>query len=63
MVYQITNGNNVLFNVSSSLYNDDLNAVGANLPTLEFGLPGIADDAYFPPYGWRFSNLKVIGRR
>ncbi len=63
LVYQIKNGSNVLFNVASSLYNDDLNAVGANLPTLEFGLPGIADDAYFPPYGWRFSNLKVIGRR
>ncbi|HEV7671556.1 MAG TPA: hypothetical protein VGS22_23805 [Thermoanaerobaculia bacterium] len=64
MVYQIFNSNNAaLFNISSSLFNDDLNAVGADLPTLEFGLPGVADDAYFPPYGWRFSNLKVIGRK
>lgn len=63
MLFQIFNGNNAIFNVSSSLYNDDLNALGADVPTLEFGLPGVADDAYFPPYGWRFLNLKVIGRR
>ncbi|HXU32208.1 MAG TPA: hypothetical protein VN851_16685 [Thermoanaerobaculia bacterium] len=63
LVYQVFNGNNSIFNVSSSLYNDDLNAVGTDVPTLEFGLPGIADDAYYPPYGWRFLNLKVIGRK
>ena len=63
MLFQIFNGNNAILNISSSLYNDDLNALGADVPTLEFGLPGVADDAYFPPYGWRFLNLKVIGRR
>ncbi len=64
MVYQIFNANNAaLFNVSSSLFNDDLNAVGTAVPNLEFGLPGVADDAYFPPFGWRFLNLKVVGRK
>lgn len=63
MVYQIFNGSNAILNISSSLFNDDLNALGADVPTLEFGLPGVADDAYFPPYGWRFLNLKVVGRR
>ncbi len=64
MVYQIFNANNsAIFNMSSSLFNDDLNAVGADVPTLEFGLPGVADQAYFPPYGWRFLNLKVVGRK
>ena len=63
MVFQIFNGNNAIFNIQSSLFNDDLNALGADVPTLEFGLPGVANDAYFPPYGWRFLNLKVVGRR
>ncbi len=63
MVYQIFNGSTAILNVSTGLFNDDLNALGANVPQLEFGLPGIADDAYFPPYGWRFTNLKVVGRR
>jgi len=26
---------------------------------LAFGLPGIADNAYYPPIGWRFTDLKV----
>ncbi len=63
-LYQIFNNSGVsIFNVSSGLFNDDLNAVGANVPTLEFGLPGGADWAGFPPFGWRFSSLKVVGRR
>jgi hypothetical protein len=64
MVFQIFNANNAaIFNVSSALFNDDLNALGTNVPTLEFGLPGVADGAYFPPYDWRFLNLKVVGRK
>lgn len=63
MLYQIFEGGRSILNISSSLYNDDLNALGSDVPTLEFGLPGVADDAYFPPYGWRFLNLKVVGRR
>jgi hypothetical protein len=26
---------------------------------LAFGLPGVADHAYYPPIGWRFTNLAV----
>ncbi|MEP7011381.1 MAG: hypothetical protein ABJC13_13750 [Acidobacteriota bacterium] len=26
---------------------------------LAFGLPGVADNAYYPPIGWRFTNLAV----
>ncbi len=64
ITYQIFNSNNAaIFNVSSGLFNDDLNAVGAEVPMLEFGLPGVADQAYFPPFGWRFSSLKVVGKR
>ncbi len=64
LLYQIFNNNDAaIFNVSSGLFNDDLNAVGAAVPMLEFGLPGVADQAYFPPFGWRFSSLKVVGTR
>jgi hypothetical protein len=31
----------------------------SNLLRVEFGQKGIADHAYFPPIGWRFSNLSV----
>jgi len=27
---------------------------------VQFGIPGIADGAYYPPTGWRFSNLHIV---
>jgi len=64
MLYQIYNTNGTaIFNVSSGLFNDDLNAVNTDVPNLEFGLPGVADSAYFPPFGWKFFNLKVVGKK
>jgi hypothetical protein len=30
-----------------------------NIVSIDFGMTGIADGAYFPPIGWSFSNLKV----
>jgi hypothetical protein len=27
------------------------------------GLPGIADGAYSPPYGWRFSKIVISAYR
>lgn len=28
--------------------------------SVDFGMPGIADGAYYPPVGWQYSNLKVV---
>jgi hypothetical protein len=28
--------------------------------SVDFGMAGIADGAYFPPVGWTYSNLKVV---
>ena len=28
--------------------------------SVDFGMTGIADGAYFPPVGWTYSNLKVV---
>ncbi len=65
MLYQIsrTGSGSFLFNVTTGFFNDDLNAVDANQPVLEFGLPGVADNAYFPPYRWKFANLKVVATK
>ena len=65
MLYQISrsNSNATLFNVTSGFFNEDLNAVGDAQPVLEFGLPGVADNAYFPPYRWKFLNLKVVATK
>lgn len=63
LVYQITRGGNAIFNVTTGFFNDDLNAVGGDQPVLEFGLPGVADNAYFPPFRWKFSNLKVVATK
>jgi len=52
----------VLMDVLGGLYND-FNVVAGNGPIIELGLPGIADNAYYPPYGWRFSNLSIVATK
>jgi hypothetical protein len=39
-------------------YNLDIADRGAPV-RVSFGLNGVADNAYFPPIGWKFSNLKI----
>jgi hypothetical protein len=45
------------------LYNPVASDENGDQPTLEIGLNGIADNAYFPPVGWRFSNLSVVATK
>lgn len=54
-------GGGVLADMRSGLFNEDLMNRDGNTLTLGFGLPGIGDGAYSPPYGWRFSNIIVNG--
>ncbi len=62
ITYLVRNSDGVTkMNLVMGLFNEDLNAVGDAQPLLELGLPGVADDAYFPPYGWKFSRLTVVG--
>jgi len=57
--YVITNHDGtVVADILGGLYND-FNAVGGNAPIIEMGLGGVADNAYFPPLGWRFSNFNL----
>jgi hypothetical protein len=56
--YVITNGGGTVMDVLGGLYNN-FNVVDGNAPIIEMGLTGIADNAYFPPIGWKFSNWNL----
>ncbi|HTQ79852.1 MAG TPA: hypothetical protein VMM92_07645, partial [Thermoanaerobaculia bacterium] len=60
--YLITEHGGTVMDVLGGLYND-FNVVQGNAPIIEIGLNGVADNAYFPPYGWRFSNLKIVATK
>jgi len=58
--YVITNDSGgVVMDLLVGLYND-FNVVQGNGPIIEMGLGGVADNAYFPPYGWAFRNLEIV---
>jgi hypothetical protein len=58
--YVITNPDgSAVMDLLGGLYNS-FNVVNGKSPIIQFGLDGVADNAYFPPYGWRFSNLKIV---
>lgn len=48
----------VVHTVTGGIFNLDLSDNGAGM-VLKFGLPAIADNAYFPPFNWTFSNLRA----
>jgi len=61
--YVITNRDgSVVMDMLGGLYNNFDNLDG-NAPIIEMGLPGVADNAYFPPFGWKFSNLNIVATR
>ena len=61
--YVITNqAGGVVMDVLGGLYNQ-VNALGGNSPIIQFGLQGIADNAYFPPFGWAYRNLEIVATK
>jgi hypothetical protein len=61
--YVITNrAGAVVTDVLGGLYNN-FNVFQGNAPIIELGLGGVADNAYFPPFGWRFANLSIVATR
>lgn len=59
--YVITGGNGaVVMDELIGLYNPVALDSAGDQPTLQVGLNGIADNAYFPPVGWHFSNLQIV---
>jgi hypothetical protein len=53
----------VVTDMRSGLLNDDLSAKNGKTVIVGLGLPGIADNAYSPPYGWKFSKIVISGYR
>jgi len=62
MHYVITRNKEVVLDVIGGLYNP-VATVDGNSPILQFGLPGVADNAYFPPYGWHYQNLSIVATK
>jgi hypothetical protein len=61
--YVITNeSGGVVMDLLGGLYNS-FNVVNGNGPIIEMGLGGVADNAYFPPYGWAFRNLEIVATK
>jgi hypothetical protein len=51
----------VLADMRAGLFNDDFRVKDGHTLEIGFGLPGIADGAYSPPYGWTFNNIVING--
>jgi hypothetical protein len=54
----VTQGSKTIMDASGGAYNLDIADRGQPV-RIVFGLAGVADNAYFPPLGWRFSNLNI----
>jgi hypothetical protein len=57
--YVISVGSNVKIDVLAGLYNT-VESTSTAVPSIQFGLGGVADGAYFPPYGWKYQNLSLV---
>jgi hypothetical protein len=57
----VFSGGTQVDHVQGGNFNWDLSDNGQGV-RLAFGLPGVADGAYFPPLGWVFSNLSASFR-
>jgi hypothetical protein len=54
----VTRDGKAILDAWGGAYNLDIADRGAPV-RVSFGLNGIADGAYYPPIGWKFSNLKI----
>lgn len=52
-------GGNLVHTVSGPMTNWDLSVSAKTRIRVDFGATKVADGAYFPPFGWRYSNLAV----
>jgi uncharacterized membrane protein YgcG len=52
-------GGNLVHTVSGGLVSTDLSAPSGKTVSVDFGIGRVADGAYFPPVGWKYSNLVV----
>jgi hypothetical protein len=60
---QFFQGGSLVHAVAGRMTNTDLRAFGQYRVRVDFGLPGVAHSAYFPPFGTKYSNLVVTAER
>jgi hypothetical protein len=52
-------GGNLVHTVTGRLVSNELIVPAGKKMSVDFGIGKVADGAYFPPYGWQYSNLTV----
>jgi hypothetical protein len=60
---QFFQGGSLVHALAGRMMSNDLRAFGKYRVRVDFGLPGVAHSAYYPPYGSKFSNLTVTAER
>jgi hypothetical protein len=56
---QLFQGSSLVHTVTGTLVSTDLSVPAGRSMSIDFGIARVADGAYFPPLGWKYSNLKV----
>jgi hypothetical protein len=56
---RVFQGNAVVHTVTGPLISTDLSVSNGKAISVDFGIARVADGAYFPPLGWKYSNLNV----
>ncbi len=59
LVFKTFRNGSLVETLSGPLNHPDLERNG-KVMRVDFGMTGVADGAYFPPIGWKYSNLKVV---
>ncbi len=60
---QVFQGGKVVHTLAGAMTTPDLSVTGGRKMRVDFGGTKVADGAYFPPYGWKYSNLVVKAER
>jgi hypothetical protein len=59
LTFKLTRNGTLVETLTGPINHFDLSKNG-KVFRVDFGQNGVADGAYFPPIGWKFSNLKVV---
>jgi hypothetical protein len=60
---QVFQGSRLVHTLAGPMTTPDLAVSGGRKIRVDFGGTKVADGAYFPPYGWRYSNMVVQAER
>jgi hypothetical protein len=60
---QVFQGGRLVHTLAGRMTTPDLSVSGGRKMRVDFGGTKVADGAYFPPYGWKYSNLTVQAER